>query len=159
MIKASTAPPLRRVYSVGARAIEPQRREERREESDGEGAPTDALSATGLQAAEGGLSLRPSRLCGLTGLTSTAWLRLSRYRCQPSECLHFVSRVQSWDFAAGSAPPEVGQAFQPAGSGDFPVARTVPRGWKTPLTGRLESLPYTTFRPYLAGPMQGTGTD
>jgi hypothetical protein len=36
----------------------------------------------------------------------------------------------------------VGQAFQPAGSGDFPVAGTPTRGWKAPPTGRLESLPY-----------------
>ena len=36
----------------------------------------------------------------------------------------------------------VGQAFQPAGSGDFPVAGTPSRGWKAPPTGRLESLPY-----------------
>jgi hypothetical protein len=39
-------------------------------------------------------------------------------------------------------PDTLGQAFQPAGSGDFPVARTRSRGWKAPCTGRLESLPY-----------------
>ena len=40
------------------------------------------------------------------------------------------------------APGSVGQVFQPAGSGDFPVVGMPPRGWKAPLTGRLESLPY-----------------
>jgi hypothetical protein len=44
------------------------------------------------------------------------------------------------------APGRVGQAFQPAGSGDFPVAGNIPWGWKAPLTGRLESLPYLTMR-------------
>jgi len=33
----------------------------------------------------------------------------------------------------------VGQAFEPAGFCGFPAAR---RGWKAPLTGRLESPPY-----------------
>jgi dipeptidyl aminopeptidase/acylaminoacyl peptidase len=37
----------------------------------------------------------------------------------------------------------VGQAFQPAGAGDFPVAGQGARGSKASCTGRLESLPYT----------------
>ncbi|MGO8931093.1 MAG: tetratricopeptide repeat protein [Limisphaerales bacterium] len=65
-----------RVYSVGAGGREPQRRDERREKSEGEGAQTDHFSVTDLQAAETGLSLRPSRLCGLTGFPSIAWLQL-----------------------------------------------------------------------------------
>jgi rhomboid family GlyGly-CTERM serine protease len=64
------------VYSVGAATKEPQRREERREKDSGEGAQTNHLSATTLQVTETGPSLRPSRLCGLTGLASTAWSRL-----------------------------------------------------------------------------------
>ena len=77
-MKATTTQPLSRVYSVGARTIEPQRREERREEGNGEGARTDALSATGFHLAESGLSLRPSRLCGLTGPASSAWSPLTQ---------------------------------------------------------------------------------
>ena len=65
-----------RVYSVGAGGRGPQRRDERREKSEGEGAQTDHFSVTDLQAAETGLSLRPSRLCGLTGFPSIAWLQL-----------------------------------------------------------------------------------
>src|ERR1035441_5449127 len=77
-MKATTAQPLSRVYSVGATTIEPQRREERREKGNGEGARTDALSATGFHLAESGLSLRPSRLCGLTGPASSAWSPLTQ---------------------------------------------------------------------------------
>src|SRR5207237_4667613 len=36
----------------------------------------------------------------------------------------------------------VAQAFQPAGSGDFRVARPWSTGLESPVTGRLESLPY-----------------
>jgi|CZKM01.1.fsa_nt_gi hypothetical protein len=66
-----------RVYSVGARAKEPQRRDERREESEGEGAQSNHLLVTDSQVTETGLSLRPSRLCGLTAIPSTAPLRVS----------------------------------------------------------------------------------
>ena len=38
----------------------------------------------------------------------------------------------------------VGQTFLSAGFGGFPVAGTGSRGWKTPRTGRLESLPYAS---------------
>ena len=44
------------------------------------------------------------------------------------------------------APRYVGQAFQPAGFGDFLFAGGLPWGWKAPLTGRLESLPYLVTR-------------
>jgi PAS domain S-box-containing protein len=67
---------LSRLDAVGTRAKEPQRRDERREESGGEGVHTNHLSVTDSQVTETGLSLRPSRLCGLTGLPSTASLRL-----------------------------------------------------------------------------------
>ena len=50
------------------------------------------------------------------------------------------------------APGCVGQAFQPAGSGDFPVAGTPSWGWKAPLTGRLESLPYLIMRAAVGQP-------
>jgi hypothetical protein len=39
-------------------------------------------------------------------------------------------------------PSSVGQAFQPAGSQDFPVLCSRMGDWKVALTGRLESLPY-----------------
>ena len=52
---------LSRLDSVGTRAKEPQRRDERREESGGEGAPTNHLSVTDSQATETGLSRRPSQ--------------------------------------------------------------------------------------------------
>ena len=38
---------------------------------------------------------------------------------------------------------QVGQAFEPAGEGDFPAAWS--RGWKAPLTGSLERLPYVGY--------------
>ena len=38
----------------------------------------------------------------------------------------------------------VGQTFQPAGSPDFPVLCSLMGDWKVALTGRLESLPYTS---------------
>ena len=50
--------------------------------------------------------------------------------------------VQPHGVLRNSPHYEVGQAFQPAGSGDFQVAGGRPWGWKAPLTGRLESLPY-----------------
>jgi hypothetical protein len=39
----------------------------------------------------------------------------------------------------GRRHDHVGQAFQSAGEGDFPVARKPPRGLKAPPTARLES--------------------
>jgi hypothetical protein len=68
---------LSRVYSAGACAKEPQRREERREKKEGEGAQSDYPSVTDSQLAGTGRSLRPSRLCGLPALPSTASLPLS----------------------------------------------------------------------------------
>jgi PAS domain-containing protein len=66
---------LSRLNSIGARAKEPQRRDEQcREEGGGEGAHANHLSVADSQVTETGLSLRPSRLCGLTGLPSTASL-------------------------------------------------------------------------------------
>jgi hypothetical protein len=69
----------KRVCSVGARAKEPQRREERREESEGEVAQSNHFSVTDSQVTETGPSLRPSRLCGLTALPSTASSRFSLF--------------------------------------------------------------------------------
>src|ERR1035441_4978383 len=43
---------------------------------EGEAATANHLSVIDSQVTEIGLSLRPSRLCGLTGLSSTAWSRL-----------------------------------------------------------------------------------
>jgi len=65
-----------RVSSTGARAKEPQRRDERGEESAGEGDQTNHLSGTESQATETSLALRPSRLCGLIRHSSTPMLRL-----------------------------------------------------------------------------------
>ena len=67
---------LSRVDSVGARAKEPQRRDGRREKSEGEGAQTDWLSVSDQQVTESALAQRSSRLCGLAGFPSTAWSRL-----------------------------------------------------------------------------------
>jgi hypothetical protein len=64
------------VYSVGTHAKEPQRREERRAGSQGKGDQTNHHLVTMPQVTEAGLALRPSRLCGLIGHSSTAWLRL-----------------------------------------------------------------------------------
>jgi apolipoprotein N-acyltransferase len=66
------------LYLVGARAKEPQRRDERRENNKGVGAELNRLSAADPQMAGTGLALRPSRLCGFSGLPSSAsfWLRL-----------------------------------------------------------------------------------
>src|SRR3974390_3025501 len=51
--------------------------------------------------------------------------------------------------APGSSPNcGVGQAFQPAGSGDFPVASSGARGWKPPCTGMLENLPCEPDNPH-----------
>ena len=76
---------LSRVASVEARAKEPQRRDERREESGGEGAQNDHLSVTDSQVTETGLSLRPSRLCGSPAHPSTAPLQLSEKEKQIHE--------------------------------------------------------------------------
>ena len=65
-----------RVYPLEARAKEPQGRDDRGEKSAGEGAQTNHLAVTDFQAAENGLPPRPSCLCGLTGLPSTARIRL-----------------------------------------------------------------------------------
>jgi heme o synthase len=77
-MKATAAQPLSPVYSVEARATQPQRREERREESGREGARTNQLSSADLRVPETGLARRSSRLCGLTALSSTACLPLSQ---------------------------------------------------------------------------------
>src|ERR1035438_3053402 len=68
---------LSRIHSMGACAKEPQRREGRREKSEGKGPQFNHRLVTDLQAAEAGPSLRSSRFCGLMGLRSSAWLRLS----------------------------------------------------------------------------------
>ena len=67
---------LSRVYSVGTHAKEPQRREERREESDRGGAQSNHHTVGDSRETETGPALRPSRLCGLIGHSSTAWSRL-----------------------------------------------------------------------------------
>jgi hypothetical protein len=67
---------LSRIFAVEASANKPQRRDGRREKSKEEGAQCDHHSVTCLQVAETDLSLRPSRLCGLLGLRSIAWIRL-----------------------------------------------------------------------------------
>src|ERR1019366_2382269 len=59
------------------RTKEPRRCKERGEKSRSEGAQLNHLSLTAFQVAENGRSPRPSRLCGLTGLPSAAWTRLS----------------------------------------------------------------------------------
>ena len=66
------------VHAVGARVEEPQSREERRENRASENTRAVHHLVTSIQAAGTGLPLRPSRLCGLSGLSSTAWLRLSQ---------------------------------------------------------------------------------
>src|ERR1019366_1855487 len=68
---------LSRIYAVRGCAKEPQRREGRREKTKGVDAQSNHHSVTQFQVAESGLSLRPSRLCGLMGLCSIAWPRLS----------------------------------------------------------------------------------
>jgi hypothetical protein len=68
---------LSRIYAVGASTREPQRRDGRREESQREAANGNHHVVPCLRVAETGMSLRRSRLCGLIGLRSTAWLRLS----------------------------------------------------------------------------------
>ena len=50
--------------------------EERREKGEGARARTHHFAVTDLQVTPVGLSLRSSRLCGLMGLGSNAWLRL-----------------------------------------------------------------------------------
>jgi len=52
----------------------------RREKCKGECAQSDRYSLTCLQVAETRLSLRPSRLCGLLSLRSTAWIELNPKR-------------------------------------------------------------------------------
>jgi Flp pilus assembly protein TadD len=69
---------LSRVYSRGTRTKEPQRRDERRDESGGEGDQAIHLSGTDSQVTENGLALRSSRLGGLIGHSSTPALRLIR---------------------------------------------------------------------------------
>ncbi len=64
------------VYSPEARVKEPQRRDGRREECDGGRAQSNHLPGIGSQAAETCLALRPSCLCGLIGLSSTASFRI-----------------------------------------------------------------------------------
>ncbi|MGO8929496.1 MAG: M56 family metallopeptidase [Limisphaerales bacterium] len=75
-------------HSAGVRVREPQRREERREKSRGEGAQTNHLSGADLQVSETGLSLRSSRLCGLMERSSTARLRfrLTDHPQSPAVC-------------------------------------------------------------------------
>ena len=69
---------LSRVYSRATRTKEPQRRDERRQEDEGEGDQTNRLSETPSQVAETGLSLRSSRLCGLPGYSPSPTFRLIR---------------------------------------------------------------------------------
>ena len=66
----------RRICAVGACAKGPQRREGRKEKSKGQDARGNHHSMTYPQVAGTWLSLRPSRLCGLLGLRSIAWIRL-----------------------------------------------------------------------------------
>jgi tetratricopeptide (TPR) repeat protein len=67
---------LSRVCSGGTRTKEPQRRDERRAESGGNGSQVAQLLVTELQATEAIMSLRPSRLCGSIEHSSTPTLRL-----------------------------------------------------------------------------------
>jgi beta-lactamase regulating signal transducer with metallopeptidase domain len=67
---------LSRVFTLGAHGNETQRREERGEKSGEDGAQTDHLSGAHLHVSETGMPLRPSRLGGLMGRSSTARLRL-----------------------------------------------------------------------------------
>ena len=76
--RASDKGQLSRIYAVNGCAEEPQRREGRREKTKGDDARSNHHSVTQFQVAESGLSLCPSRLCGLKCLCSIAWLRLSR---------------------------------------------------------------------------------
>jgi hypothetical protein len=64
-------------HSTGACAKEPQRREGRREKQEEMGPQRSHRMVTDLQAAQTGLSLRSSRLCGLIGFRLIAWLGLS----------------------------------------------------------------------------------
>ena len=100
---------LSRVYSVGAWGKEPQRREERREKWEGEAATANHLSVIDSQVTEIGLSLRPSRLCGLTGLSSTAW---SRLRPAGLPKTRFAPQRQ-----AGPRQSRKAKMLRPAGSG------------------------------------------
>jgi tetratricopeptide (TPR) repeat protein len=81
---------LRGVDSVGTRAKEPQRRDGRREDSEGEGAQNKHLSVTDSQVTESGLSLCPSRLCGLAELPLTASLRPGNMRHSPLTWLRWA---------------------------------------------------------------------
>jgi hypothetical protein len=67
----------RRGLSAGGRAMEPQRREERREKKEGEGDQSDYRSVTDSQVTGTGLPPRSSRLCGSPALPSTDPLPLS----------------------------------------------------------------------------------
>jgi apolipoprotein N-acyltransferase len=69
---------LSRVDVVGAWGKEPQRREERRDKSEGEGGQGDHLSVTGSQVTEIDPPLRASRLCGRITLPATAASRPGR---------------------------------------------------------------------------------
>jgi hypothetical protein len=64
-----------RMYAVKASPSKPQRRDGRREKHQQERAQDDHDSVTCFQASQTGLSLRPSRLCGLWGHPSTAGIR------------------------------------------------------------------------------------
>jgi len=72
---------LSRLDAVGTRANEPQRRDERREESGGEGAHTNHLSVNYDRVAANGLSPRSARLCGSLVLAPTESTRLSITNC------------------------------------------------------------------------------
>ena len=61
--------------AIEQRPLKPQRREERGETSEDSGPQPIHRLVIALQAAETGLSLRSSRLCGLMGLRSIAWSR------------------------------------------------------------------------------------
>ena len=68
---------LSRFYAIRGWTKRPQRRDGRRGRSKGKDAQSNHYSVTCFQVAESGLSLRPSRLCGLICLCSIGWLRLS----------------------------------------------------------------------------------
>ena|ERR1022692_939770 len=85
---------LSRIHLVRLCAKEPQRREERREMSEDSGSQSNHRLVTDLQAAQTCLSRRSSRLCGLMGLRSIAWLLLSPgLRVEPGESEGDVSDV------------------------------------------------------------------
>ena len=75
---------LSRIYSVEVCAKEPQRRDERKEESERGGAQSNHHSVADSRETETGPPLRPSRLCGLATLPSTGSLRLRTGRLRGS---------------------------------------------------------------------------